>query len=166
MADQATLDAIETASARQPDMAQFEESIVREEVRHISTLTLRIFQLGITLLVALETALGFLRKEWLVFLLNKHLLPEGTILLPRLAYAIGTAMLLVVALVFTIMCSMGVKRHRWYLGELTRVRISSIVELPPPKPWLQILLFAAFFFFPVLDVLVRLWVEGHVRIFY
>ena len=147
-------------------MAQFEEGVVREEIRHISTLTLRIFQLGITLLVALETALGFLRKEWLEYLLKQHLLPEGTVLLPRMAYGIGTVMLLVVAIVFTIMCSMGVNRHRWYLGELSRVRVSSLAEPPAPRRWLQILLFAAFFFFPLLDLLVRVWAEGHVKFYY
>lgn len=154
----------DNAPTRKPAMAQFEESIVREEVRHISTLTLRMFQVGITLLVALETALGFLRKEWLEYLLKNDLLPKDTVLLPRMAYAIGTVMLLAVAVVFTIMCAMGVKRHRFYLNELARVRVSSIVEPPPPKRWLQILLFFAFFFFPILDMLVRVWVEGHVTV--
>src|SRR5690242_7523910 len=86
--------------------SEYEERLVREEIRSITSLTLHMFQTGIALLAGLETALVIVRKSWLDVLVANGDVPEKTSVLPPVAYAFGTAMLFVVALIFMVLCTL------------------------------------------------------------
>ena len=148
------------------------EELIREEIQSLRDLMLRLIQWGVSILVALQTALYFVRRDVIKSLIDRELTSTTTMgqavdklvqagkldagaLLPWRRYIAGTYFLLFVALIFAGITIYGSMQYRHYKQQLAQHVSSGITDVQVYKMprWLILLVFL---FFPLFDVLVRL----------
>lgn len=131
--------------------------MIREELRGLRDIALRVSQWGVTLLVSLQTALFFFRKDvYERMLRNGDLKPDQGLPLDR--YVVGTTYLTIVALIFFAMSMLVSKRFRFYY-DLLETDEKALVPVPTLTNAGRWLIAALYFIFPVFDLLVKLWVR-------
>ena len=134
-----------------------DEEILREEIRALRELSIKLYQWGVAFIATLQTAIFFIRREVLTGLIESGRLPKGS-LLPAWRYFFGTAVVFVIALFFTTISRALSERHSFYQEQLMR-KITSGVEEPPPNraraKRLRFVVIALYFMFPLLDVVGR-----------
>lgn len=148
------------------------EEMLREEIQSLRDVLFRLVQWGVSVLVALQTALYFVRRDVIKYLIDRELAPNVTMkqavdalvnahklaaegLLPWRRYIAGTYFLLFVSLVFAGVTIYGTKQYRHARGELAKYCTSGIA--PPNASNVPLaLILLMFLFFPLFDVAVRL----------
>jgi hypothetical protein len=138
------------------------EDILRQEIRSLRDIGLRLCEWGITLLASLETALWFVRQE-----VRESMIANGklakTAPLPWPIYALGTIFLLLISLIFITLMMNVSKTSRAYRKQLAKRLESGIKELPVPKTSRRALI-CMFLLIPIVDVLFRVvvpWLLAH-----
>ena len=132
------------------------EEFLSEELRAVADFATRHFQWGVTLLISVQTALFFVRRDVLNGLIDGGIIPKGSELpIPR--YVIGTLFLFVVATILSMVGARHAKQYRHYKMQLAESRQSGIVDLPIKHTarWM----YALYYIFPIIDVLYRLYVD-------
>jgi hypothetical protein len=138
-------------------MAKSKEEIIREEMRAASDMMLKLCQWAVTTLIGLQTAIFFLRSSVIERMLANGELPKGEPL-PWNMYLMGTFILAVVAGIFSAMTLLAGKQYRHY-HLLLMANNQSGLPVPPPTNLGRILIFALYFTFPLLDILLRTFIE-------
>jgi hypothetical protein len=129
------------------------EEILREEIRALRDVGLRLCEWGITLLATLETALWFVRQELRTTMIATGMLDKASPL-PWELYLLGTIFLFLVSGIF-IMLMMGVSvTSRGYRRQLVKRIESGIKELPLRKSSRRALVFM-FLIIPIVDLCFR-----------
>ena len=132
------------------------ERMLRREVRFMRGATMRVAQWGLTVMIALYTAIGFLRQHVRDQLLGaKQIEPWQA--LPAYRYILGTLFLAVAALVFSVLMLRSGRILREYVGQLKNCP-SGIAD-PVPTNWTRGSMVFLFFAFPLFDVIVNLCVH-------
>jgi hypothetical protein len=147
------------------------EEILREETRSLRDLNFRMVQWGVSVLVALQTGLFFVRKEIISNLIDREVTPgeakrvavESLVHSGKLAkggvlslktYLVGTTFLLAVACIFIALTLYVSTRHRFYRDELKGCK-EALVGSPEPYTPIRWILMGMFFFFPLFDLVAR-----------
>jgi len=117
---------------------------------------LKQMQWGLTLMVSLETALLFIRRELLNSFIAAGTLKAGDAL-PYHRYLVGTCFLIVAATILWALTNRSVQQYRHYKNQLLGCSKSGIVDLPTSgiSKWIGFFYFA----FPVMDIMFRFWIE-------
>jgi hypothetical protein len=134
---------------------------VREEVRFYADLMQKYMQWGLTVMVTLETAIFFVRRDLAQTYVDAGIITKGQEL-PYFRYGVGTAFLLLCSFVLYKFTSRTIVQYRHYKNQLAASNESGIVDKPTSgvSSWVNYLFFA----FPVYDLAVRLWVDLTVRL--
>jgi hypothetical protein len=128
-------------------------------------------QWGVSVLVALQTGLFFVRKEIVSNLIDREVTPgaakkvavESLVHSGKLAdggvlswktYLVGTTFLLAVACIFMALTLYVSTRQRFYRAELKRCE-EALARSPEPYTPIRWILMAMFFFFPLFDLVAR-----------
>ncbi|MGA2433925.1 MAG: hypothetical protein ABSG25_01430 [Bryobacteraceae bacterium] len=132
------------------------EELLAEEVRSAMDLATRTLQWGVTLMISLQTALFFIRRDILNTFVDAGKLPKGSEL-PFPRYVMGTAFLLVVASILAKLGARNAQQYRHYKEQLAKSRQSGITDLPikHTSRWMYVL----YFVFPAIDILSRMYVD-------
>jgi len=134
-----------------------DEEILREEIRALREIILKLYQWGVAFIATLQTAIFFIRREVLNGLIESGRLPKGS-LLPLWRYFFGTAVVFIIALFFTTLSRAVSTRYQWYQAQL-REKITSGVKEPESKSGrstrLRWMVIGIYFLFPSLDILGR-----------
>jgi hypothetical protein len=137
------------------------EELLREEVRFWMDITIKMMQWGLTLMATLQTAIVFLRREFLNTYIATGLLKPGEEL-PYKRYLMGTVFLGVAALILWALTNRSNQQYRHYKVQLIRSSESGIDDKPPSG--IGKYLMYLFFAFPVLDLIFKVWtVEIKIR---
>jgi hypothetical protein len=144
-----------------PPKGKSKEELLREEVRFYLDSMQKMMQWGVTLMISLQTAFLFLRREITQGLIESGELARGASL-PYRRYLIGTGFLLLAAFVVWIINNRSIEQYRHYKNQLRGNNESGITDLPTSgvAKWLQYLYFA----FPVADLLIRVYISIEVNI--
>jgi hypothetical protein len=128
------------------------EELLSEETRAAGDTALRLLQWGITLMISIQTALFFVRREILNGYIDSGALPKGSPL-PLGRYLIGTGFLCFLAMVLSMFTSRANQQYRNYKNQLIACRESGITDLKVRYTgrWA----YALYFCFPIIDLLVR-----------
>ena len=128
------------------------EELLSEEARADGDAALRLLQWGITLMISVQTALFFVRRDILNGYIDSGALREGS-QLPIDRYLIGTGFLIFVAVVLSMFTARANEQYRNYKNQLIESRDSGITDLKVRYTgrWA----YALYFSFPVIDILVR-----------
>ena len=139
------------SDATSPDI----ESILREEVRSIRELWMRMLQWGVTVMIAAGSVIFYARRA-----IKEDFVAAGTLKhgapLPLNVYLIGTAFLILLALVFTVLSGLASRRYRSYFDQLVRHSTSGVDDIIATGHSRWIMPFI-FWLFPVFDVLLRIY---------
>ena len=134
-----------------------EEEIIREELRALREIILKLLQWGVTLLASLQAAFFFLRREYLTYKVENGLLPKGSFL-PLKAYLGGTVFLFLIAVICTLILSYTGRQFRGYRVLLEKHRTSTIIDpasTPRARNIMRVVIYGMFFFFPLIDLVFR-----------
>jgi hypothetical protein len=137
-------------------MTKSKEEILRDEVHFYSDMNQKYVQWGLTVMVSIQTAIFFLRRELLQTYVDAGLLQKGQELFYR-RYLIGTAFLLLAAYVLHRFSRRVTEQYRHYKEQLLQNNESGVRDKPTTgvSKWTTYLYFA----FPAFDVLSRLWID-------
>lgn len=137
-------------------MSKSKEELLREETHFFADLNQKYNQWALTVMVSLQTAIFFVRRELVQTYVDAGLLKKGNELFYR-RYLIGTVFLLVAAYVFHRFSRRAAEQYRYYKSQLAASNESGIKDMPVTgmAGWTSYLYFA----FPVFDLLSRLWVD-------
>src|ERR1035438_4589491 len=105
------------------------EELLRDETRFWMDSLLKQMQWGLTLLVSIETALVFIRRELINSFVAAGTLKEGEGL-PYHRYLVGTAFLLVAATILWALTNRTVQQYRHYKHQVIECSKSGIKDLP------------------------------------
>ena len=137
--------------------------ILRTEMGAIHEERLKVFQTGITLLLALETALYYLRRDVLEHLRldaeHNHAAPPYIV--PWDHSLIGTAILAIVATIFTLLTWSISRRYRFLRNEY-KARYPKELPLPTINPISRYLAIFCYLLFPVMDFGIQTWLRSKV----
>jgi hypothetical protein len=130
------------------------ESTLREEIRSIRELWMRILQWGITVITGASTITFYARRSIKEDLVASKILNLGDPL-PLKTYFIGTVFLLLLAYIFFKLSDTAGHRYRTYVGQLPQLNSTGIVE--PTAAGRSVWLSWIFFVFPMFDILLRIY---------
>ena len=133
------------------------EEIIREEIRALREIMLKLLQWGVTLLASMQAAFFFLRREYLNYQIDNGLLPRGAAL-PLKAYLGGTVFLLAIAIICTLLLTYVGREFRGYRALLEYHRSSGITDpyrSRRTRGAIRVLTFGMYFFFPAIDLAFR-----------
>jgi len=128
-----------------------EEEIIREEMRALREIILKLLQWGVTLLASMQAAFFFLRREY------SQTLPQGSFL-PLRAYLGGTLFLFALAVICTLLLTYMANQYRSYWELLEEHRTSKIKDPeigPKTRKFMRLATFGMYFFFPTIDLVFR-----------
>lgn len=134
-----------------------EEEIIREEIRALREIILKLVQWSVTLLASMQAAILFLRREYLIYQVDGGLLAKGSAL-PLKAYLGGTVFLF--ALATMCMTILGYTRRQFTAYQMQlEVHRASAIQDPVAKAWerktVRFVVSGMFFFFPLIDLVFR-----------
>ena len=139
-----------------------EEEVIREELRALREIILKLLQWGVTLLASLQAAFFFLRREYLAYQIDNGMLQKGQPL-PLKGYLGGTVFLFCIAIICTLITSYAGKQFRGYRMLLEEHRTSKIndpASSPRTRKTMRVVVYCMFFFFPIVDLIFRLIYVG------
>lgn len=131
------------------------EAILREEIRALRELWMRILQWGVTVLIAAGSVVFYARRAIKEDLTAVNKLNAGEPL-PLKLYLIGTAFLILLAYVFSVLSGLVSRRYRSYFDQLIRKATSGVDDISASGhsrwiiPWM-------FWLFPLFDILLRVY---------
>jgi hypothetical protein len=143
-------------SAPIPSKGKPKEELLREEVRFYADMQQKYMQWGFTVLVSLQTAIFFVRRD-----LVQTYVDAGTIQkrqeLPYYRYFVGTFFQLLCAYVLWRLTDRVNAQYRHYKEQLVKNNESGIIDKTTTgvSTWMRYLYFA----FPAYDLGVRIWIE-------
>jgi hypothetical protein len=129
------------------------EEILRDEIRSLRDIGLRLCEWGITLLATVETALWFVRQEVRASLIDSGKLAKGAPL-PWPIYGLGTFFILLISFMFITLMMNVSKTSRGYRKQLVKRIESGIQELPVPKTSRRAII-CMFLLIPIVDLCFR-----------
>ena len=117
---------------------------------------LKQMQWGLTLMVSLETALLFIRRELLNSLISGGILKAADGL-PYHRYLVGTFFLTVAATILWALTKRSAQQYRHYKNQVLQCNKLGITDLPTSgiSKWIGFFYFA----FPIMDIAFRFWIE-------
>jgi len=133
------------------------EEIIREEIRALREIILKLLQWGVTLLASMQAAFFFLRREYLTYQIDNGMLARGSYL-PLKAYLGGTGFLFALAMICTIILTYTGKQYRGYQKLLKDHRESDIQDpstSPRARSAMRVIVYGMYFFFPIIDLVFR-----------
>lgn len=132
------------------------EEFLREEVQFWMTTLMRQVQWGLTLMVSLQTALVFVRRELFNSLVASGSIKPGSEL-PYHRYLIGTFFLGVAATILWLLTKRCAFQYRSYKKQLLELKDSCIIDQSSSgfDKWIGIFYFA----FPILDFFFKFYIE-------
>lgn len=132
------------------------EELLREEARFWMDTLLKQMQWGLTLMVSLETALIFIRRELINSLIAGGALKAGDGL-PYHRYLVGTFFLTVAATLLWAFTRRSAQQYRHYKNQVLECHKLGIKDLPTSglSKWIGLFYFA----FPIMDIAFRIWIE-------
>jgi len=136
------------------DLRYLKERILRKEIRALHIAGMQIMQWGVTVLVSLQTALFFVRRDIISEYVSRGLLHSGEPL-PWHRYIIGSVFLFVLATILARMSHRTSQRLYHYRKQLLECLPSGIEEIGR-FPELRALAVGVYFVFPLLDIFLRL----------
>lgn len=140
------------------------EELLRDEVRALQFIMVRVMSWGVTILVSVQTALFFVRKDVALSIdsgvagASSH---QGALEVPLNRYLLGTFFLTLLATIFFRLSLYVSTRLRHYRRQLENCP-SGIIELPSrngSRPWVA----CVFYVFPLVDILARLYLKIGLR---
>ena len=134
-----------------------DEEILREEIRALRELILKLYQWGVAFLASLQAAIFFIRKEVLTGLIENGRLQKGDIL-PAWRYFIGTVVVLLIATFFQVLSQNLSRQLRFYQTQLRDKRSSGVEDLTTDqvrRRLLRIMVISLYYLFPGLDIIGR-----------
>jgi hypothetical protein len=131
------------------------ERMLREEIRSLQMISIRVMQWGVTGLVSVETALFFIRRDIAMSYGDGK---AGVLQIPVQRYLIGTFFLVILASVFFRISLYISTRMAHYRNQLGVKSESGIVEMPP-RNGVRRWVFCLYFVFPLLDLLFRVYLK-------
>src|ERR1700733_14184083 len=136
-------------------MGKSKEELLREEVRFYAELQQKYVQWALTLMISLETAIFFVRRDLIETYVKAGKLTQGDEL-PYFRYLLGTGFLLFCAYVLWKFTNRVNEQYRHYKSQLLNSSESGIDDNPTTgvSNWMRYLYFA----FPAYDLGVRLWI--------
>jgi hypothetical protein len=137
------------------DYKLHKEQMLREEIRSLQVIQIRVMQWGVTCLVSVQTALFFIRRDIATSYGDGK---AGVLQIPIQRYLVGTfflALLAAIAVRISLYVSTRMAHYRNQLGERSE---SGIVEMPPRKG-VRRWIFCLYFVFPILDLLFRVYLR-------
>jgi hypothetical protein len=139
-----------------PPKGKSKEELLREETRFWMDILTKQMQWGLTLMVTIQTALVFIRRELLGTFIAGGILKAGDEL-PYHRYLVGTTFLIVAATMLWAFTNRSVQQYRHYKNQLLECSASGIKDLKTSgiSKWIGFFYFA----FPILDVAFRFWIE-------
>jgi len=138
-------------------MSKSDEEILREEIRALRDIILKLYQWGVAFIASLQAAIFFIRKEVLAGLIQNGRLPQGG-QLPAWRYFFGTGVLFIIAIFFTYLSLTSGKRMQFYQKQLIEKRSSGVEEPSQSRRRIKLLRFmvvSLYFLFPILDFVGR-----------
>jgi hypothetical protein len=146
-----------TVPTTQPEILAGREKILWEELRSLRDVSFRLLQWGVTVLASLQTAIFFLRKEVRdTMVASKEL--ESHLPLPFARYLMGTLVLSVVAVICCYLVALTGIRYRKMRDQLVATNYYGIAHGEPKKS-ARIVVFFIFLAFPILDIVIRVWIH-------
>jgi hypothetical protein len=132
------------------------EEMLRDEVRFWADQMQKYMQWGLTVMVSLQTAIFFVRRDLVQTYVDAGILSKGSEL-PLYRYLVGSIFLLGCAVVISKYYRRSAEQYRHYKGQLLTSAESGIDDKSTTgmARWMGYL----YFVFPVYDILVRIWVE-------
>jgi hypothetical protein len=136
------------------------EELLSEETRAAAESASRFLQWGVTLMISIQTALFFVRREAANALIEAGKLPKGSEV-PLERYFLGTGFLIFIALVLSMLTKRSTAQYRNYKRQLAACRDSGITDLPVRYTgrWAYGL-YAAF---PAIDLLARVLISFSIK---
>jgi len=133
------------------------QKVLWEEFRNSRDMALKIMQWGVTVLVTLQTAIAFFRKD-----LFERMFASGELLkgqyIPWNRYLLGTIFLFIVASIFTYILFMVGNRYKKTRAQLIKNNIYDI-EFGEVGRSARYVILLLFYIFPIVDLLLRLYVK-------
>jgi hypothetical protein len=122
------------------------------EIQQLRQLMLRVCQWGVTVLVTVQFALYYIRRD----LLTRYL-AAGTVRagepLPLDRYLLGTSFLFILACIFSLFASGTINSYYHYRDQLSGEDTG--ITLHTPNKLRRVFLYLLFFIFPLMDLLYR-----------
>ncbi len=142
-------------------MEHGKESVLRAEVHFYAGMLQKLMQWGLTVMVSVQTAIFFVRRELVATYVDAGILRRGQEL-PYYRYLIGTIFLLACAVVLEKFTRRLTEQYRYYKEQLRANCESGVKDQATTgvTKWIYYLYFA----FPAFDILTRLWVEFSLRV--
>lgn len=139
-----------------PPKGKSKEEMLREEVRFYADTQQKYMQWGMTVMVGLQTAVFFVRRDLQLTYIDAGIIKKGEEL-PYYRYGVGTVFFFLCAYVFWKLTNRVNVQYRFYKDQLAENNESGIKDNPTSgvSNWMRYLYFA----FPVYDLAVRLWVD-------
>jgi hypothetical protein len=143
-------------------MPKSKEELLREEVHFYAALTQRYIQWGLTVMVSLETAIFFVRRDLIQSAIDAGTLAKGQEL-PYFRYLVGTGFLALCAIVLWKVVARSTEQYRHYKEQLVKASVSGINDKTTGGVtfWMRYVFFA----FPIYDLGVRIAVSIHIHFY-
>jgi len=147
-----------------PDQVRFKEEILWTEMQSLRELMLRLAQWGVTVMVALQTIIYYVRRDIVERLVAAKQLPVGSSV-PLDRWVIGFVVLCLVATMFTAMTVLLAKQWRSVRSQLSHTSKtgSGIAHKPflriPGRWWV----IGVYYTFPLMDLFIRVYVFVEVK---
>ena len=139
-----------------PAKGKSKEEMLRDEVRFWVDQMQKYMQWGLTMMISLQTAIFFVRRDLVQSYVDAGILRKGAEL-PLFRYLIGSIFLVGCAFVISKYYNRSAVQYRHYKDQLVKNAESGIDDKATTgmSRWMGYLFFA----FPVYDVLVRIWID-------
>ena len=137
------------------------EEMLREEVRFWADMLQKYMQWALPVMISLQTAIFFVRRDLVQTYVDAGLLKKGQELMYS-RYFIGTGFLLLCSAVLWKFSSRVNVQYRNYKDQLSQGTESGIKDNPTTgiSGWVRYLYFA----FPAFDIFVRIWIDLEIHI--
>lgn len=133
------------------------EEMIMDELRSLRETSVQLSQWGVAVLVAMQTAIYFVRKDVWQTLLDKKLLGAGQPL-PMQNYRLGTIGLLMVATIFSILTLLISRNAVHYRKQLLEDKTCLLTHRPLTRHYVAMgLICILYFLFPILDYILRIY---------
>jgi len=137
-------------------MQKSKEELLSEETRAAADNGQKLLQWGVTVMISLQTAIYFVRRDTANALIESGQLPKGSEA-PIERYLLGTGFLIFVAIILSTLTARATAQYRHYKSQLIQCRESGIQDLSIRHTgrWAHIL----YILFPIYDILSRMWID-------
>ena len=134
------------------ERAKYREQWLRTEIQTVRALTFTLIQWGVTVLVAVQTSLYYLRRDIATHLIDGGTLHKGDII-PWPRWFAGTLFLVFLAVVFSGLVRYLTEKLISYRKQLIAMNpsYSGIIEVQPPTTGWTSVTYMLFYVFPLID---------------